>query len=216
MYLFESFKKYSKYICVMYVIFSILTYIFFAKYQDGRIALIWIIFLILAAVHFFEGFAKKFFKWYKNIYINVGLSVSIALLLYFTCANILQIYVIQTSSMQPTIYPKNLVIINKMAYRSTGPRIGDIALIMPNFGSMPMVHRIIAKENDTVKIENGVVTMNGQKTAFCSLDNAEPETIVVPQGAFYHKGDNPNSFHGIVYADQILGKVIYISGGKPL
>ena len=214
MYLLGFFEKYSNIICAIYFICSILSYKYLSDNQDGRVALLWIVFIILAIVHLSEKFAKKHFRWYKNLYINVGISSSIALSLYLIFINPLQAFVIRTSSMQPTIYPKNLVIVNKLAYRSKQPQRRDVALIKINIGTTPMVHRILACQNDVVKIKGGKVTVNDEKIEFDTLDTLETEIIIVPNGAYYHKGDNPNSYHGLIYRDQILGKIIYISGGR--
>ena len=216
MYLFGSFEKYSKYIYIIYIICSILSYKYLGKHPDGRIALLWIAFVILVIVHFFEGVVKKYFKLYKILYINVILSISIALLLYFIFTNSLQIYVVKTSSMKPTIYPKNLVFVNKKACRSKEPQRNDVVLFRTDLSStVPLIHRIIACQNDIVRITDGAVTINEERIDFNTLDTFESKTIVVPIGAYYQKGDNPNSYLGIVYPNQILGKIIYIAGDGP-
>ncbi|MHC4222086.1 MAG: S26 family signal peptidase, partial [Planctomycetota bacterium] len=117
MYLFRFLEKYSKIICVIYLVGAILSYLYFANHQDGRVALLWVIFIILAVVHLFETFARKWLRWYKKPYVNVGLSVLIVLLFFFIFTIPFQLYVIKTSSMRPTIFPENIVLVNKMAYR---------------------------------------------------------------------------------------------------
>lgn len=213
MYLFRPFEKYGKFICIIYIICSILSYAYLGRHQDGRIALLWVIFAMLAIVHIGEVFVRKYFKWYKIFYINAGLSVSIALLLYFIFTIPLQTYVVKTASMEPTIHTSNLVIVNKMAYLSKEPQRSDIALIKVDFTAIPVVHRIIARENDIIRIGNRAITVNGKRIDFSTVDTFEPKTVVVPKDAYYHKGDNSNSYMGIVSADQILGKIIYVSGG---
>ncbi len=215
MYLYSSFKKHSKLIYVIYFICSVFSYIYFGKHQDGRLASLWIIFIILAIVHFFVEFANKHFKWFNNFYTHASFAILIILLLYFIFTIPLQIYVLKTTSMEPTIYPKNLVIINKIVYRKKEPQRNDIALIRINFSTIPVVHRIIACPNDTIKIINGVVTVNGEKIEFNVLDASKSETIVLPKDTYFHKGDNSNSYYDIAYSNQILGKVIFILGGKP-
>ena len=214
MYLCGFFKKHSKFICAIYILFSVFSYIYFGEHPDGRIALLWIIFIILAIIHFFEEFANKHFKWFNNLYINLSFVILIILLLYFIFTIPFQVYVCKTSSMEPTLYPENLVIVNKIAYRKKKPQRNDIALIRVGFDTIPVIHRIIACPNDTIIIRDGVVQVNGEIIKFNALDTLKPETIVLPKDTYYHKGDNPNSYFDIISSHQILGKAIYISGGK--
>jgi signal peptidase I len=116
--------------------------------------------------------------------------------------------------MEPTLYPENLVIVNKIAYRKKKPQKNDIALIRIDFDTIPVIHRIIACPNDTIIIRDGVVQVNGEIIKFNALDTVKPETIVLPKDTYYHKGDNPNSYFDVISSRQILGKAIYISGGK--
>ncbi len=215
MYLCKSFKKNSKLIYILYIICSIVAYRVFGSHQDGRLALIWVLFIILAMIHAFEELASKYFKRYNNFYVYLSLSIFIIALLYFVFTNPIQLYVSTTSSMEPTMYPKNVMFINKMAYRSKEPQRNDIVLIRVNFGTTPLIHRIIACPNDTIRIRNGMMTVNGEKIEFNALDSAKPETITLPKGTYYHKGDNPNSYYDMIHSEQILGKLIYASGGGP-
>lgn len=215
MYLCNSFKKYKKYIYIIYILCSILSYNLFGKHQDGRLALIWILFILLAIIHFLEDIANKYFKFHNNVYVYIGLSILFISALYYIFTNPIQLYTSITSSMEPTIYPKNIMVINRMAYRSRKPQRNDIVLIKLDFGTIPAAHRILACPNDTVRIKDRIVTVNGKRMEFSAIYPAKPETIVLPKGAYFHKGDNPNSYYDIVYSDQILGKLIYVLGGKP-
>ena len=97
--------------------------------------------------------------------------------------------------------------------RSKKPQRNDIVLIDVGFGKTPIIHRIIACPDDTIRIRNRIVTVNGERIDFSTSDTFESKTVVVPNEAYYHKGDNPNSYLGIVSSNQILGKIVYVSGG---
>jgi len=212
---YNSFKKYSRFIYVIYIICAFLSYIYLGDHQDGRLALIWIIFVILAIVHFIEESAGRYFKWYNNFSVKFSILILVISFFYFIFTIPLQVYTLRTSSMVPTIYPRNIVVINKMAYRSNKPQRNDIALIKLDSLTTPVIHRIIACPNDMVKIENSAVIVNGSDIEFNTLYGASPETIVLKKDMYYHKGDNPNSYFDIISSDQILGKAVCIIGGKP-
>jgi signal peptidase I len=214
MYLFTALKKYGKYIVIVYLILSATAYAFFHEHPDGRLALVWLMFILLAAAHLLDEFAQKHVWWYNNIYLRIAFSIVIATLLYVVFMGPFQIYVVRTSSMQPTIYPDNVVIVNRMAYRFKRPQRGDIALIRLGSTTVPMVHRIIACENDAVKISKNKITVNGQRPDFAAVDGFDSVDTVVPKGSYYHKGDNANSYYGVVRAERILGKIIYVAGGE--
>jgi signal peptidase I len=215
MYLCRAFKKNSKLIYILYFICAIVAYRVLGTHQDGRLALIWVLFIILAMIHAFEELASRYYKRYNNFYVYLGFSILIILLLVYIFTNPIQLYVSTTPSMTPTIYPKNIMLINKTAYRSKQPQRNDIVLFKVDSSIVPLIHRIIACSNDTVTIKDRTVTVNGEKIEFDALNTAMPGTVTLSKGQYYHKGDNPNSYSDVIYSDQILGKLIYTLGGKP-
>ena len=77
MYLCDSFKKNNKLIYILYIICSITAYRVLGEHRDGRLAVIWIAFIILAGIHGFEEFASRYFKRYNNFYVYLSLSILI-------------------------------------------------------------------------------------------------------------------------------------------
>ena len=72
MYLCRAFKKNSKLIYILYIICSIAAYRFWGKHQDGRLALTWILFNVLAMIHAFEEFSSIYYKRYSNFYVYLS------------------------------------------------------------------------------------------------------------------------------------------------
>jgi signal peptidase I len=207
-------NKNSKYICLSYLCLSFLSHQLLSEHQDGRIAAVWILFIILATVRLLEEFANIYFKNRRAFYIKLGFVIFVLSFFYYILTGPFQLYVCETPSMAPTINPRNIVIVNRMAYHSKQPQKNDLVLMELNFGSIPAIHRIIACPNDVVRIENGVVSVNKKESMFNSIDSTKPKTVILSEDTYYQKGDSPNAYFDIVHSDQILGKAIYVFGGK--
>jgi signal peptidase I len=121
-------------------------------------------------------------------------------------------------SMAPTLEDHDRLIVNKLVYELGEPRPGDIVMLYYPLNPEKMfVKRVIAKEGDTVRIEDGHVYVNDLPLhddyvpdQFRSHDDYGPE--VVKQGYYFVMGDHRNnssdSRHwGPVPKKYIVGKV---------
>ena len=112
-----------------------------------------------------------------------------------------QVARVEGESMAPTLANEDRLIVNKFAYVVGPPLPGDIVMMYyPREPEKSFVKRVIAKEGDTVKIEDGRVYVNGVELAD---DFIPPEyrghddhpAIVVQEGYYYVLGDHrTNSF----------------------
>ncbi len=121
-------------------------------------------------------------------------------------------------SMAPTLEDHDRLIVNKLVYELGEPRPGDIVMLYyPINPDKMFVKRVIAKENDTVRIVDGRVYVNEVSLhdeyvpeEFRSHDDWGP--ITVQQGYYFVMGDHRNnssdSRHwGQVPKKYIVGKV---------
>ena len=121
-------------------------------------------------------------------------------------------------SMEPTLQDRDRLIINRLVYRFGDPRPGDIVMLYyPRNPAMLFVKRVIAKEGDTVRSEDGTVYVNDKplrdeyvRDEFRSHDDWGPQ--VVQEGYYLVMGDHRNNSSdsrdwGQVPKKYIIGRV---------
>jgi len=129
-----------------------------------------------------------------------------------------QVARVDGQSMAPTLEDHDRLIVNKLVYEVGEPMPGDIVMLYyPVNPEKMFVKRVIAKEGDIVRIEDGRVYVNDEPLhddyvplEFRSHDDYGPE--VVKQGYYFVMGDHRNnssdSRHwGPVPKKYIVGKV---------
>jgi signal peptidase I len=129
-----------------------------------------------------------------------------------------QVARVEGMSMAPTLEDQDRLIVNKLIYRITSPRKGDIVMLYyPVNPDKSFVKRVIAEENDLVRIVDGRVFVNDVPipddyvpSEFRSHDDWGPQMI--QEGYYFVMGDHRNnssdSRHwGLVPKKYIIGKV---------
>lgn len=129
-----------------------------------------------------------------------------------------QVARVEGRSMAPTLEDQDRLIVNKLVYRIADPRRGDIVMLYyPLDPDKSFVKRVIAEENDTVRIVDGRVYVNDVPLHddyvpddYRSHDDWGPQ--VIPEGYYFVMGDHRNnssdSRHwGMVPKKYIIGKV---------
>ena len=130
-----------------------------------------------------------------------------------------QVARVEGKSMEPTLQDQDRLIVNKAVYQFFGdPQPGDIVMLYyPRDPDKSFVKRIIAKEGDTVRIEDGQVFVNEVPLPaaivtqeFRSRENHGPEVV---QESYYfvmgdHRNNSSDSRHwGQVPKKYVIGKV---------
>ena len=130
-----------------------------------------------------------------------------------------QVARVEGKSMEPTLQDQDRLIVNKAAYRFFGePKPGDVVMLFyPRDPDKSFVKRVVAKEGDTVRIEEGQVYVNEElqpdlfvPPEFRSYENHGPEVV---KDAYYfvmgdHRNNSSDSRHwGQVPQKYIIGRV---------
>jgi signal peptidase I len=144
----------------------------------------------------------------------------------FIVTFLFQVARIEGQAMAPTLRDQERVIVNKLVYRTSQPRRGDIVMLYyPLRPERTFVKRVIAEEGDMVRIRDGRVYVNDiplkdddyVPAALRSHDDWGPQVIM--EGYYFVMGDHRNnssdSRHwGMVPRKYILGKVVTNFSGK--
>jgi signal peptidase I len=126
---------------------------------------------------------------------------------------------VQSVSMQPTLYERDRVLVNKLAYKIGKPTRKDVIVFNPPVTNIdePYIKRIIGLPGDVVRITNEQVYVNDlplQETYIAAPPNYGGSWNV-PPGHVFVLGDNRNNsydshFWGVVALDSILGKAEFV------
>lgn len=129
---------------------------------------------------------------------------------------------VESISMQPTLFPGDYVIVNKLAYRfNHTPERGDVIVFRypPNPEAIPYIKRVIALPGDQVHVAGGKVFVNGQQVIepYLTVTTNRGGDWSVPADQLFVMGDNRNNSSdsrswGFVPFENIIGRaeVIYL------
>lgn len=161
---------------------------------------------------------KRLKAFLKEAISTVVIAVVIAFMIKFF---IVDNRVIPTSSMYPTIYEGDMLLVNKSAYYFRSPARGDIIVFKsaPEISQKDLIKRVIGLPGEKVEVRDKQVFINGKALEEYYI-NEEPQyvfgPVVVPEGFLFVLGDNRNqSYDGHQWPEPFLdqkkvkGKAFY-------
>jgi len=171
-------------------------------------------------------FFKKFLLFFTDIAETIVIAIAVFLLVWVF---LIQAFRVQGSSMFPNFEDGEMILTNKITYRFSQPKRGDVVIFQSPASKKDLIKRIIGLPGETLSIENGKVEINGQdlEEKYLSVKTSsgnfltDGNTYTIPNNNFIVLGDNrPNSQDsrewGPVEKEYIIGKawIIYWPLGK--
>jgi signal peptidase I len=145
-------------------------------------------------------------------------TILLALLLFLAINTITSRVRVENISMEPTLQPGYLLIVNKLSYKVGEPKHGDI-IVFHFMGDKneDYIKRVIGLPGEEVKIENGTVYVNGIALSepYIAAFPAYNGTWNIPENSLFVLGDNRNNSSdshqwGFVDMDDVVGKAVFI------
>ncbi|AKX93731.1 signal peptidase I [Neomoorella thermoacetica] len=130
-------------------------------------------------------------------------------------------FYIPSPSMEPTLYPGDRIIVNRLAYRLGDPQRGDVVVFhYPLDPSRDYIKRVVAVGGDTVEARNNVLYVNGQpqppeKYLPPGVVYSDFGPVKVPPNNYFMMGDNRNNsadsrVWGTLDRRLVIGKAMFI------
>lgn len=125
--------------------------------------------------------------------------ILIALVIVIAITLIIKPTIVKESSMQPTLYENNYLLVNKQAYRFGDEKRGDIIVFRSDLENEKgdkklLIKRIVGLPGDTITIKDGKVILNGTELhEDYTLEGetmGELDNFKVPEGQLFVMGDN--------------------------
>ncbi len=144
--------------------------------------------------------------------------IAIALAIVIVVTMFIKPTIVKETSMQPTLYENNYLLVNKQAYRFGDEERGDIIVFHSDLEDKELLlKRIIGLPGDVITIDQGKVFLNGtEMQEDYTLEGVTPGQLIdftVPEGQLFVMGDNRrvsidsrSEEVGCVDEDDVMGK----------
>jgi signal peptidase I len=153
---------------------------------------------------------------------EILITVSLALIISFLIQNFfLEPRIVPTGSMLPTIQINQRILVNKLAYKMSSPKRGDVIVFKPPIeteDNSDFIKRVIGIGGDTVEVKNGLILINGnaiEENYLIEKPNYDFGPVTVPEDSLFVLGDNRNcSFDSHIWGqwlkiDNVKGKAFF-------
>ena len=141
--------------------------------------------------------------WLVSIIIAVALAFCIRTFL-------VEPYMVEGSSMYPTLVNHERLVVDKLSYFVTDPKKGEIVVFrFPKDQTRDFIKRVIAVGGDTVEMQQGKVFVNGKQLNETYIYHNDPKgknisdyrKVVVPKDTIFGLGYNRNNSEDSRFAD---------------
>jgi len=133
---------------------------------------------------------KDYNRWYVYVLLvlmGTGGSTQIA---FNVRRNILEAFRVPVASNYPTIVPNDRFFANKLAYKNSDPKRGDlIVFVNPENRRINFIKRVVAIAGDTVEIKDGQLYVNDEKLHRRKFDQSTLDNIRIEVKGIPLEGD---------------------------
>jgi signal peptidase I len=151
--------------------------------------------------------------WLRDLIISLAISAFIIIFLY-------QPVKVEGTSMMPSLEDQERIFVNKFVYRLEPIKRGDIVVFRyPRDPSKSYIKRVIGMAGDRIRVDGGLVYVNGQALDESYVPAEYEDTrsypeIVVPPESYFVLGDhrsmsNDSRDFGSVNQGFIYGKAVF-------
>ena len=156
---------------------------------------------------------RGFMRWVFEIVVTLVLAAMVGIMLFQTVT-------MQESSMEPTIAVGDRFFINRVVYKFSSPKRGDLIVFRTNASDDAALHirRVIGLPGETIHISGGRILIDGKAYKegkdFPMISNPglASSSITLESGEYFVLGDNRNNSEDSRYADIGMVKKRYIAG----
>lgn len=156
---------------------------------------------------------RGFMRWVFEIVVTLVLAAMVGIMLFQTVT-------MQESSMEPTIAVGDRFFINRVVYKFSSPKRGDLIVFRTNASDDAALHirRVIGLPGETIQISGGRILIDGEAYKegkdFSMISNPglASSSITLESGEYFVLGDNRNNSEDSRYADIGMIKKRYIAG----
>ena len=156
---------------------------------------------------------RGFMRWVFEIVVTLVLAAMVGIMLFQTVT-------MQESSMEPTIAVGDRFFINRVVYKFSSPKRGDLIVFRTNASDDAALHirRVIGLPGETIQISGGRILIDGEAYKegkdFPMISNPglASSSITLESGEYFVLGDNRNNSEDSRYADVGMVRKRYIAG----
>ena len=156
---------------------------------------------------------RGFMRWVFEIVVTLVLAAMVGIMLFQTVT-------MQESSMEPTIAVGDRFFINRVVYKFSSPKRGDLIVFRTSASDDAALHirRVIGLPGETIQISGGRILIDGEAYKegkdFPMISNPglASSSITLESGEYFVLGDNRNNSEDSRYADIGMIKKRYIAG----
>ena len=156
---------------------------------------------------------RNVLRWIFEIMVTLAFAALVSIAMF-------QSVTMQESSMEPTLSVGDQFFMNRVVYKVTSPKRGDMVVFRKNASDEAALHicRIIGLPGETIQIKDGRILINGETYKegkdfpSISTPGLAANPITLESGEYFVLGDNRNNSEDSRYGDIGIVNERYIVG----